>query len=294
MDIDIEIFFVIFILYIFYHKILELFIMFAKKYSLMMGNKIVILGLGNVGIHFLNAFTEQNSDITIWNRTHEKSKEVSKKHKCNILETINDIDIDTDLCIYCGNELFIDEICSKIPPIKGMLVHTAGSIGMDILKKYSDNYGVLYPLQTFNKSRNLKYSNIPIFIEASSNKNLNLLSNICKNIFGDITVLDSEHRKQLHIAAVFACNFTNASILAAEELTNEYDIDFKLLLPLIEETVSKLKESPPSENQTGPARRKNHKIIESHLSMLKDKPFLLDIYKVMTRYINIKFKNFGL
>ena len=67
--------------------------------------------------------------------------------------------------------------------------------------------------------------------------------------------LDSESRRNLHIAAVFACNFSNHMYTISEKILSESDLDFRLLLPLIDQTVMKLKDNKPSDTQTGPAKR---------------------------------------
>ena len=93
--------------------------------------------------------------------------------------------------------------------------------------------------------------------------------------------MSSEQRKQLHIAAVFACNFSNHMFAIADKILTQSNIDFKLLLPIINQTVKKLNKNKASEVQTGPAKRKDKKIIESHIKKLSDKE-TKKIYKLIS------------
>jgi predicted short-subunit dehydrogenase-like oxidoreductase (DUF2520 family) len=135
------------------------------------------------------------------------------------------------------------------------------------------------------------YSEIPVFIEASDSKGLSLLSDSCNIIFGTSHVLDSDRRSILHLAAVFACNFTNASLVAAQEIAEKNGIDFQVLLPLISETFSKNLKNRPFQNQTGPAMRHNNQIIGKHLEMLSSNPSLKMMYEAITRYITDTYKS---
>ena len=48
------------------------------------------------------------------------------------------------------------------------IVHTSGSVGLDVFKNKIDNFGVFYPLQSFNKDIEMELENVPICIEAIS------------------------------------------------------------------------------------------------------------------------------
>jgi len=166
-----------------------------------------------------------------------------------------------------------------------LVVHTSGSLPMDVLKEVSSNFGVFYPLQTFSKSRKADFKSIPICIEANTADNENHLVDLGTSISGNVQHINSEERKILHLAAVFACNFPNYMYTIAEQILARNKLDFNFLKPLIEETAAKVQTIDPHNAQTGPAKRGDKIIMNQHLELLKDSPGFKDIYKLISSEI---------
>ena len=123
---------------------------------------------------------------------------------------------------------------------------------MSVFEGYAQRFGVLYPLQTFSKGRNVNFDVIPIFLEANTDKNADYLKNIASALSENVRFMSSEKRRSLHLAAVFACNFTNHIYTLSYKLLENESIPADVLLPLIDETVSKIHSMPPAAAQTGP------------------------------------------
>ena len=166
-----------------------------------------------------------------------------------------------------------------------LVVHTSGSLPLSALKSFSENTGVIYPFQTFSKNREIDFTEIPVFIEANYPENENILKLIAQKISKKVSVLNSEKRKSLHIAAVFACNFVNHFYTLAAGYLEAQDIPFDVLHPLIEETARKVQEMPPKEAQTGPAVRFDENIINDHLQQLEQFPELKALYNSISKSI---------
>ena len=132
----------------------------------------------------------------------------------------------------------------------------------------SKGIGVFYPFQTFSRSRIVDLCNVPIFVEAGSDDVLNFLTDIGKELSCNVSYLNSEKRLLLHLSGVFACNFTNHILALTYRLANENGIDFKILQPLVEETVVKAFTTNPKDVQTGPAIRKDIVTMEKHSAVL--------------------------
>ena len=162
---------------------------------------------------------------------------------------------------------------------------------MEILKKYSTNHGVFYPLQTFSKNKSLLFEGIPLLVEGSSPGVEKSLLELGEKISGNVHLVHSQGRRTLHLAAVFACNFSNYLYSVASDLLKEQGLSFDLLKPLIRETAMKLESQSPAEAQTGPAARGDMNIIARHLEMLSGKPQLEEIYKILSQEIG-KTKDF--
>ena len=159
---------------------------------------------------------------------------------------------------------------------------------MQVFAGYTERYGVLYPLQTYSKSREISFRGIPLFIECHREEDKNCLEELARRLSGKVCELSSEKRRSLHLAAVFACNFTNHIYALAEEILAKEGLSRDYLFPLIDETAAKVHELPAREAQTGPAIRYDENIINKHLGMLADDPDVQTLYRLLSQSIHKK------
>lgn len=234
---------------------------------------INIIGRGNVAFHLHKAF-EGKEDVKIINP-----------------HTLENLDNDADLILICVSDNAIVEVAEKLKGLKTLVAHTAGSVSINVLKDITENYGVFYPLQTFTRGVELKYLDIPFFIEASSPEALSKLNYYASLISDQIIEIDSEKRKYLHLASVFVCNFTNALAGVSEVILKEADMDYKVILPLMKQTVDKLYSLSPTIAQTGPAARKDTTVMEMHMKILETWPQLRDLYKTFSNLILTQYES---
>jgi len=156
---------------------------------------------------------------------------------------------------------------------------------ISVFEGKAQRYGILYPLQTFSKGREVDFKKIPCFIEGNSKQTESEIESLCKDIFGSVRIVPSDKRKYLHLAAVFGCNFVNHCFALCEQILNDADMPFEVMLPLIQETVDKVKVMSPRKAQTGPAVRYDKNVMNKHLGLLKSKE-MSDIYKLMSKSIH--------
>lgn len=247
--------------------------------------KVVFIGAGRVATHLALAFYKSSFEIIqVYSRTIESASELASKLNCRFTNRINEIDSNADMYIFSVKDSAFPELLGQIPNNNGFWIHTAGSLSIDIFSPYSKKYGVMYPLQTFSKDRYLDFSQIPFFIEANNLENLRILQDIGRHFTNHIYELSSDKRQYLHLTGVFACNFVNHMYTISKSILENAGLDFKLLLPLIDETVSKVHEMSPEEAQTGPAVRFDTNIIQKHVSLLKDHD-LKEIYNLLSNHI---------
>jgi predicted short-subunit dehydrogenase-like oxidoreductase (DUF2520 family) len=161
---------------------------------------------------------------------------------------------------------------------------------MNVLQAASSNHGVLYPLQSFAFNANIDFTKVPLCIEAADPKTEENLISFSRSLSNDVRRIDSDQRMQIHIAAVFANNFTNFMYLMAQEILSEGKVDFNILMPLIDQTTRKIQEQQPRDAQTGPARRADIGTIRKHLDHLKDHPEKQEIYRLLSRFIQQHFQ----
>lgn len=248
--------------------------------------KIVILGAGNLATQLSLALYENGIEILqIYSRTIESAKTLASKVSAEPTNLLKEIKRNADLYVFALSDKALQPVLDKMPvPIENA-VHTAGSIPMNVFENYAKNYGVFYPLQTFSKQRKVEFSNIPVCIE-SNNKILKQdLFVLGKKISKNVNFISSEQRKQLHLAAVFTCNFANHMYSIGQKILEEKAVDFKLLTPLIQETAQKVLELDPISAQTGPAVRFDKDIISAHEKALKDTPDFQKLYSFVSESI---------
>ncbi|MAD98508.1 MAG: hypothetical protein CMB99_14380 [Flavobacteriaceae bacterium] len=224
---------------------------------------ILLIGKGNLAHHLKKQFDEidEIKCIQISSRKLEKLPEAK-------------------LAIIAVSDDAISEVSSKITT--PLVVHTSGGQHLEVLQN-NTNKGVFYPLQSFSKNRKVDFKNIPICIEASNEEDYNLLEKVGKLVSSKVNRITSKQRKTIHVAAVFANNFSNHMFGIAKEICDGDDIPFDILHPLIQETVEKIKEMDPKKAQTGPAIRKDQETIKKHLFLLPEK--YQEIYKSITESI---------
>jgi predicted short-subunit dehydrogenase-like oxidoreductase (DUF2520 family) len=248
--------------------------------------RITLAGAGNVAWHLGKALVQKGYVINqVLDRTASSSKQLAEELNAESSGTPEDGIADSDACLVCVSDDAIVSVIAQLKPGNCLLMHTAGSVPMDVFRNYATNYGVLYPLQTFTKGRPLDYSQIPFLTEANTTENLKLINQIASSISNLAMEADSIQRLYIHLAAIFASNFSNHMFALAEKLAGEYKMSFDLLKPLIAETTAKALEMSPQKAQTGPAARGNTKIIEKHLELLKNNPRLQELYRLISEDI---------
>jgi len=166
-----------------------------------------------------------------------------------------------------------------------LVVHTAGSFGLEIFPFQIKQKGIFYPLQTFSKNRKISFIDLPFLLESSSEESSAILKNMAESIGGKVHFVDTEKRRMLHLAAVFVCNFTNHMLTMGKDIALKAGFSFEILAPLIQETILKAMDSGPEISQTGPAIRHDQNTIEKHLELLSFSSELQKIYTEMTQSI---------
>ena len=168
---------------------------------------------------------------------------------------------------------------------KAPVFHTAGSVPMSVFDGLT-HHGVIYPMQTFSKERTVDFRCVPFFIEASDAATLAVAQKIAASVSGNVTILDSERRRRLHLAAVFACNFANHCYTLAADIVESCGLDFSVMQPLIEETAAKAGVMHPRRAQTGPAVRYDTSVLKRQQELLADDKLTLEIYRLMSESIH--------
>lgn len=252
---------------------------------------IVFIGAGNLATRLALEMHRVGMTIgQVYSRTEESASVLAKKLNCDWTIRPEEVSPEADLYIFSLKDTVLKEIISRVRPNNGLWVHTAGSMPMDVFEGHTERYGVFYPLQTFSKGHAVNFDSIPVFLEVSKEEDAKLLQKIAMALTGEVHLLSSEKRKHLHLAAVFACNFTNHMYVLAGKILDEQGIPMQVLQPLIDETAHKIHEMHPVLAQTGPAVRYDENVINKQLEMLTD-PDMKAVYELISRSIHKQAEN---
>ncbi|MEI6696770.1 MAG: DUF2520 domain-containing protein [Bacteroidota bacterium] len=248
--------------------------------------KIVIIGAGSLATNLALALHNNGLQlIQIVNRTIMNATILAKRVNASFTNNLDEIEQNADLYIIAIADAGISEIIKSMNLIDKLVVHTAGTIEMEVLKSVSCNYGVFYPLQTFSKTDITAFDKIPVCIEANSPENARLLIELGEKLSKNVQSITSSQRKMLHISAVFSCNFSSYMHLIAHQLLTENQLPFDLLQPLILRTAEKVQILQPEDALTGPARRNDTAVMDEHLQLLSNHIEFQAIYKLISDYI---------
>lgn len=248
---------------------------------------IVLIGSGNVATHLGGALAGGGHRIVqVYSRTAAHAAALAGPLGAGVTTDPAAVDTRADIYILAVKDDAIATVAAQLPAgLKGTVVHTAGSVGMDVLNGHAAAYGVFYPLQTFSKAKPVDFSVIPVAVEASDGTVLAGLEALAGSVSERVFRCDSRQRLSLHAAAVFACNFTNHFYTIAADILGGHGLDFDLIRPLILETAQKVMEHRPADVQTGPAVRHDVRTMEKHLELLRDHPALAGLYELISSRI---------
>jgi len=246
---------------------------------------ISIIGSGSVAWHLTKQLFACGYSIdSVFSRNLDNAKLLAEQVQARAIAKIEMIP-NSDVYLFSVKDNAYEKIIANFPKTTSICAHTSGSLGMNILRKLSDNYGVLYPFQTFSKWKDIDFLNVPFCIESSNSYTENILLDMAEHLSHEVCLLDGEQREYLLLAGVFACNFSNAMYAIAQEILQEKNMNFKIAIPLINETLEKIKIRYPIDAQTGPAVRNDTNIIEKHLKLLKNSNWK-ELYQLISKIIH--------
>lgn len=247
--------------------------------------KVIFIGAGNLATNLAKALLQAGHDIIqVYSRTMESAQALATLAGGAPTTDITSVRADADLYILSVKDSVLAELIPKVCAGREnkVFVHTAGSMPMNLFQGMALHYGVLYPMQSFSKQKEVDFSVIPCFIEGNDDYTIQLLEEFVHTFSDRCYQLSSEDRKYLHLGAVFACNFVNHCYELSSEVLQAHGIPFDVMLPLIDETAQKVHHLSPADAQTGPALRYDENVIRSQSLLLKDNPLMKDLYDRMS------------
>lgn len=264
--------------------------------------RIVFIGAGRLAYSLAPALREAGHDIMqVYSRTLASAQSLAAVVGAQPITDLHDVKGGADVYLFAVTDSSLPLLAQQLGALlrrhgaqdASVFLHTAGSIGMSVFQSCTAHYGVLYPMQTFSKARAVDFSSVHFFIEAATPALQDLLQAVAASVVGPRQVhqLDSEGRKRLHLAAVFACNFVNHCCTLAADVLRPAGVAFDVVLPLLDETVAKLHQMAPAQAQTGPAARHDQSVMQAHCQLLAEQPHMQHIYNMLSQSIENYTKN---
>lgn len=253
--------------------------------------KIVFVGAGRLAVNLGRSLFEAGHDIVqVYSRSIGSAAEMAAVVGGVPTDDINKLSSVADVYIIAVTDAAMPDLIPLV--CKGreqkVFVHTAGSMPMEVFGGMALHYGVLYPMQSFSKEREVDMEEVPCFIEASDDYASGVIEQLASSVSRRVSFLSSDDRRYLHLAAVFACNFVNHCYAISSEILAEHGIPFDVMFPLIDETARKVHRMEPAKAQTGPAVRYDENVIRSQSMLLRGNPLVKDIYERMSMSIHRK------
>lgn len=220
--------------------------------------RIAIIGAGSVGTNIHHAF-ELNGIRT--ELIHARPLTADPSAILSLPKA--------DCYIYTVADHALKEVASKVNAPQALHLHTSGTMPIDVFGEDKPHSGVLYFFQSFSREVLIDdWSSIPCFIEGHNIDDIAAIYSLAQCLTSHIYEANQHDRERLHIAGVFANNYTNLMYRVAEEILKDTQIPFRALLPLIDNTAAKIHSMPPKEAQTGPAKRGDEEVIRHHREIL--------------------------
>lgn len=251
--------------------------------------KIALIGSGRVATHLALKLKQQHQVLQIYSRNKVHAEKLASRIQAQAVDELQALDPALDLVVLCVSDQAIAELAQQLSQIQlnALVVHTSGSTALEVLATHLSRIGVFYPLQTFSMDCAVDWSNTPLLIEAHQVKDQQLLTDLAQQISHRVYVYSSAQRLSLHLAAVFACNFSNYCYDMAQQIVQQQQVDFALLQPLILATAAKVMQIDAKDAQTGPALRGDQPILDMHQDLLKQQGLydFAEIYALMSQAI---------
>ncbi len=260
-----------------------------------MQHDIVLIGSGNlataVGLKLLNS--TQNI-LQVYSRELPNAKLLAEKLNCEAINSLDSINKNASIYLICIKDDAIAEVSQKLSKIIStdkVIAHSSGVNSPDVIDKSFNRRGLFYPLQSFSRFKIPDWSQIPVFIEGNS-ETIKILKNLAHKISSEVYIMDESIRTHLHLASVFANNFSNYNLVIAKKILDKAYVPFKVLKSLMVETVEKAFLIDPHDAQTGPAKRGDLHSIEKHIRLLvQEYPEYRSLYKKYSQIIQQDFKH---
>ena len=246
-----------------------------------------IIGTGNMAWFLIRRLkTAGHQCHGVWGRNSATMKALAAATNVNTYKNLTSIpDGEVDVCFVAVPDTEIANAVANLSFEKTVLVHTAGSVDIDVLKEHAADCAVLWPVYSISKNSVPDHRNIPAAFEASSAKAKRYIATMGHSITDNLFEADIDKRKWLHLSAVIGNNFINHLVAICQQICKEQDLPPDVLTPILDQTYVRLKGAKAKDVQTGPAMRGDTEVLDRQVALLKSHPEWQKVYKAISSSI---------
>jgi len=227
----------------------------------------------------------------VYGRKAENAQTMAEHCGATVLKHLSDIQDDADCCIIAVSDHSIAGVANDLQLKNTVVIHTAGAVPLDVIRK--ENKAVLWFIYSILKTELPDHRAIPAMWEANGEPAKRVVTSIAGAISDIVMEGNADKRTWLHLSAVFANNFTNHIVTICEQICHEQGVSFKLMMPILQQTLYRINYKSPAELQTGPAVRRDDETVAKHLKLLADTPERQRIYRAVTQSIEDMYNSEG-
>ena len=248
---------------------------------------VTLIGSGNVATWMAQRLQSSSRfPVTqVYSRKLENAQRLAELSGAQAIDDLKALNSDNQIFIFALADNAYETVLPQLPFRLPAAFMTSGTVSCQCLKDYADHYGVIYPLQTFTKTQDMSELEVPLCLESEfAGDHKVLMWELARELSPTCHEVSETQRAQMHVAAVFACNFSNAMYQVAYKLLEERGLPFEILLPVLRQTVEKVSQMTPMEAQTGPAVRGDLNVMQAQMEELEDGQ-LRELYRIMSDLI---------
>ena len=255
--------------------------------SLTSSLRVALLGAGRVASQLGPALAQAGHQVVyVWSRTAASAEALAARLPgAQVLPSLDMARLPAaDVYLLAVPDAAIPVLLAQAHfPANALVAHTSGTVPLSVFSGGPEvRGGVFYPLQTFSPGRDVDWQTVPLCIEATEPAAEEMLLALGATLSRSVQRVGTPQRQAIHIAAVFACNFTNHLLGISHALLQQQALPLTLLGPLLQETVEKALAYPPFTVQTGPAARHDTPTLDWHRAALAGHTQWLEIYNLLT------------
>ncbi len=250
--------------------------------------KIVVIGAGRVGGHLAKRLAEKGlPPAQIFSRFAEHSGQLAGVVRAAQVLDFQKIMPDADWYILAVPDAAIGQVADQLAALKisGLVTHCSGATPVEVLAKHFPRSGVFWPMQSFSENYPPRWPGLPICLDAATLADCQFLEKMARRLGCKPFIVNELQRAQLHLAAVFANNFTNHCLTISEKILGEVGLPLAVLHPLVRATFEKALANSPAQSQTGPAARGDAETLARQLALLENHPDWQRVYREISASI---------